>query len=263
MSKIKKLVVFGDTHIPFHDQSALNLLFKYLKSCQPDTIVINGDWIDCYEISKFRKVPIEKAEFSKEIEMGRKFLEKIRNLCPNSEIIYIEGNHEMRLRKFLIDRAPELYKVFLGGYFDNSNAGTLMDYLLGCHKLNITYVPLREDMDKFSHNYIEYHGVYIGHFDKALKNACYTARMLRDELGVNVIQSHTHKIGYSARTYLDEVKYGMEIGCLCGKPTFQEAADWQLGWLVAYIDPDNDNFYPYQIILRDYKFIGPDGKIYG
>jgi len=251
---IKKVVIAGDAHIPFTDIRALELFHKFLKEWQPNALILNGDWIDCYEVSQFSKAPIDKAEFVAEIESAKKELKKLRQILPNAEIKYIEGNHEMRLKKYLISKARELYKLFIGGFFDEENNKTLLEYLLGCHKLDIDYHPVREELDKFSHNYIDFHGIKIGHFDKVLKNGGYTARALRDDLGSDIIQSHTHRIGSSYKTYLDRIGFGLEIGCLCEKPTYTEAPDWQLGFLAGYLD-EKDNFYPYQIILKDYHFI--------
>jgi predicted phosphodiesterase len=259
---IKKLVVSGDWHIPFHDIDAVNLFFKFIKKEQPDTIILNGDIVDCYKLFKNKQTPIDKGEFAHEVDLTRKILEKIRNLCPEAEIFCLEGNHEFRLRKYLINQAPELYKLFFGGFFDNSNAGTLMDYLLNCWKYKIEYVPLKENMNKYSHNFIQLQDVFIGHFDKVNKHAGYTCKNLREELGVSLIQSHTHRIGSSYRTFLDKSRFGLEIGCMCYDPTYATACDWQLGFLVAYLTNDN-GFYPYQIaISEDYSFISPSGVLY-
>ena len=257
----KKLVVAGDFHIPFHDIDALNLFFKFIKSTRPDTIILNGDIIDCYKLFKNEQTPISSAEFEHEVDLTRQVLQRIRNTCPDSEIIMIEGNHEFRLRKYLIQRAPHLYKLLLGGFFDNSNSGTLMDYLLNCWKYKIEYIPLKENMNKFSHNYIQIQDIFIGHFDKVTKHAGYTAKNLREDMGVNIVQSHTHRIGSSYKTFLDGTRFGLEIGCLCYDPTYQNACDWQLGFLFAYMENDK-KFFPYQIIINDNSFIGPDGKKY-
>ena len=249
-NKFFKTVVVADIHIPFQDNLLIDLFYEFLKDEKPDYLILGGDIIDCFQLSSFRRIPLDKVGFQDELGQAKKFFKKIRDIIPEAVIYYIEGNHEFRLRKYLIDQAKELYFV-----------PTLrLSYLLDCDKYKIIYVPCKRELNKFSHNYINFNGICIGHFDKVLKNAGYTARMLRDEIGISLIQTHIHRTGMSSRTFVDGVRIGWEIGCMCQNPTYQTLPDWQRGFGVLFTRGSNYMFYP--IVIDDYQFIAPNGKEY-
>lgn len=101
------LVVIGsDIHIPFQDDRAVACFVKYCKEKQPEAIVLNGDVLDMFMLSKFTKG--EGRNPLEEITMCRGLLEMIRKACPASEIYYVIGNHEDRLEKYVLSKAPEL-----------------------------------------------------------------------------------------------------------------------------------------------------------
>lgn len=249
-NKLNKIVIFGDEHIPFQNKKAIGLLLEFLKDFQPTHVILIGDLLDFYEISKFRKAPFTATSLREEIEMAHRYLKTIREILPKSKIYLIEGNHERRWRNYLIDNAMALYDLVKLGFTK----------LLGLKELDITYFPCREGLTTFSHNYLKIGDFYIGHFDKSLKNACYTGRMLRDEFGVNIIQGHNHKQGISYRTYLDGTRFGAEVGCLCSlEPAYLNNPDWTNGFGILYIKKNKSSF---QLInMKDNSFIF-DGKIY-
>jgi predicted phosphodiesterase len=221
-NKIIKTVECGDTHIPFQNNRAIKPVLDFLSDYKPDYLFLIGDMIDFYQISRFRKVPLTQTTIEEEVKILNDLLWELREACSKStKIYYIEGNHEFRWRTYLIDNAPMLYDLISLKFTE----------LLNLRRLDITYIPCRAELNKFSHNYIKVGDYYLGHFDKSLKNAAYTGRMLRDELGVNIIQGHNHRIGISYRSYLDDIKFGAEIGCLCSlSPAYLNNPDWQNGF---------------------------------
>src|SRR5205814_2880828 len=62
-----------------------------------------------WEISSYDLTPRTGKDFKREIEIGRSVLRSFRRSLPNTRITWIEGNHEFRLRKYLIQNARELY----------------------------------------------------------------------------------------------------------------------------------------------------------
>nr|DAP28614.1 MAG TPA: Calcineurin-like phosphoesterase [Caudoviricetes sp.] len=101
------LVVIGsDMHIPFQDDRAVACFIKYCKEKRPEAIVLNGDILDMFMLSKFTKG--EGRNPLEEITMCRELLEMVRKACPTSDIYYVIGNHENRLEKYVLSKAPEL-----------------------------------------------------------------------------------------------------------------------------------------------------------
>jgi UDP-2,3-diacylglucosamine pyrophosphatase LpxH len=94
MAKNKKrkldLVVISDVHLGTYGCQADELL-HYLKSIKPKTLVLNGDIIDIWQFSK-RYWPAAHMKVVKQITAM---------LSKGTNVIYIPGNHDEMLRKFV------------------------------------------------------------------------------------------------------------------------------------------------------------------
>lgn len=226
-------VSFSDVHIPFEDKKVVELLFEFLKDNKPKYVVINGDLMDCFMISKFDKSPGRGVTLQKEFEMTRGFLSLIRKICPDAEIELIAGNHEMRLRKYLLNKAIDLYGL----------EGLTIEDQLHLKDLNIKYTDFQEGVTQFEHNFTNVGDLFIGHFNKTSKNAGYTAKALLDDLGVSFIQGHNHKFGISTKRLLDGRQLiGVEQGCLCSLKSYMSNPNWSQGFTVFYKKRSNNRF---------------------
>jgi hypothetical protein len=249
-NKLTKAMVFADCHFPFQDNDVLTLLYRFMEDLKPDIVVLGGDILDFPQISRFRNLPSSSETILKDLQLVYNMFKRIREILPNAKIFFVEGNHEFRWRSYLLDNAPLFYELF----------SLSLPELLNLEKLKVDYIPCPPELTKFSHNYVEIGGFYIGHFDKALKNACYTGRMLRDEFGVNIVQFHGHKVGSAYRTYLEGVRVGIEVGCTCRlNPSFRRIPDWQHGFGVLYLRGKKNNFY--NVVIKNHSFIF-NGKTY-
>lgn len=99
--------VLSDIHIPHHDLRALTIAIQAMIDRGCTHIILNGDIIDCAELSSFDKTGRE-ARFMDEIQTAREFLGLLREQFPNATIIYNEGNHEVRLHRYLQTRAQAI-----------------------------------------------------------------------------------------------------------------------------------------------------------
>ena len=104
---IKRALVINDVHVPYHDAEALTKALQYGLDYSADCIIINGDFLDFYKISKYESDPRARS-LKYEIETGRLILEKIRAIFPDVPIYFKMGNHEMRWESYLKIKAPEL-----------------------------------------------------------------------------------------------------------------------------------------------------------
>lgn len=103
-----KILIISDIHIPYHSITAVTACFNWAKDHDINTIIINGDLIDCHELSFFVKDP-RKRKFSDEIKMTKQFLDALQNIFPNCKVYFKEGNHEYRLQRYLKVHAPALF----------------------------------------------------------------------------------------------------------------------------------------------------------
>lgn len=129
MSKRKvDIVVISDIHLGTYGCHAAELLV-YLKSIKPKKIILNGDIIDIWQLSKNY---FPKAHF----DVLKKFIKWIAS--DEVEVYYLTGNHDEMLRKFspfslgnfhLLDKmklqiADKKAWIFHGDIFDASVSTT-------------------------------------------------------------------------------------------------------------------------------------------
>ena len=107
---LKKIGVLSDIHVPFHSLEALTCAIKYLKEQNVDSIILNGDVFDMYTQSKHEKEK-QYRDLPREIEMGRNFLQKLRDIFPLIPIYYKMGNHENRWQRYLNQEAEEFAQL--------------------------------------------------------------------------------------------------------------------------------------------------------
>ena len=233
--KYEVAVVLGDVHIPFEDKRALDLVLNYCESRQPDSIILMGDVLDCYEISDFLKDPERGLRFPEEVKEGRRRLEELRKRCPKARITYIQGNHEHRLTKYVIRNAGGLRGL----------DGLSIPGQLRLEENGITWIA--QDSDKFIDTYISLLGgrLLIGHFDMVRKDSGYTAKGLLDQYGCSIIDGHVHSVGTSNKTLANnKLVMAWENGCLCDlHPHYCHPRKWMHAFSVVHLPVDGEGHY--------------------
>lgn len=102
--------VLSDMHVPYHDLRALTAAVAYLKKRDPHGLLINGDFLDFHEISEHDKDPTA-ARYVDELETGKQMMAWLRKRFPKARIVYRFGNHEERLDRYILRRAPALFDL--------------------------------------------------------------------------------------------------------------------------------------------------------
>ena len=96
--KPKTVLVAGCLHIPYIDYYYEEWLLQQVRDTQPDVLVLNGDVIDGESLSRFPKTH-RYAALEEEYEGMEAFLSRLLKVTdPNTECVYLKGNHEHRLR---------------------------------------------------------------------------------------------------------------------------------------------------------------------
>ena len=230
----KKLGVFGDVHIPYHDNTALEVMFKKFEEEKVDSIFINGDLLDFYQLSFHEKDPRE-VHFKGEIEAGKEFLAYIRNRFPDIPIYYITGNHENRFERYLRIKASELLDI------DECR----LDVILHVAEYKIEYLPFRSK--------VVFGDYTIEHGDKIPgAGGVVPARTLLMRLKSNSIVNHFHKSSESSQRI-----YGVgeptniraySLGCMCDlAPEYMEINEWNHGFCIMSKIKDKVSVSNYKI----------------
>lgn len=243
----RQVVVANDFQVPFHDQEALGLFKLFLRNEQPDWLILNGDFQDFWEISSFDRTPRAGTRFIDEIQIGRQILRSFRRILPRARITWLEGNHEFRLRKYLIRNAKELYGL----------PGLTVPELFGLKQLDIRYVPCHRQASRFTDNFVRVGRLFVGHWGTVATQGGYAAKKLVEAKGVSLLQGHTHRFGAHARTTVDgRVLLGVENFCMCARTTsYTVHANWQLGFSVLYLEPRSSRFQWYPVLLDRRGFV--------
>ena len=107
---LERIVFIPDTHVPFHNKKAFNLVKKVIKTLGVNTMVTLGDFADFYSVSSHSKDPKRKLNLLQEINAVNKALDELDALGCKKKY-YIEGNHEWRYARYIRDKAPELSEM--------------------------------------------------------------------------------------------------------------------------------------------------------
>jgi predicted phosphodiesterase len=215
----KKLGVIGDIHLPYHDEDAVETACDKMEAENIDSLLINGDLLDFYQLSFHEKDP-RKVHFKEEIEAGRQFLAYLRSRFPGIPIYYIPGNHENRFERYLRLKASELLDV------DEFR----LDVLLRVAESRVEYIPFRTKL--------VFGDFLIEHGDKIPgAGGVVPARTAIMRLKTNCIINHFHKTSQSSQRVYgagDSVSIrGYSLGCLCElAPDYMEINEWNHGFAI-------------------------------
>ena len=229
-----KLGVFGDVHIPYHDNTALETMFTKFEEENVDSLFINGDLLDFYQLSFHEKDP-RMVHFKDEIEAGKEFLDYCRSRFPNIPIYYITGNHENRFERYLRIKASELLDM------DEFR----LDVLLHVAEYKVEFIPFRSK--------VVFGDYTIEHGDKIPgAGGVVPARTLLMRLKSNSIVNHFHKSSESSQRV-----YGIgepttikaySLGCMCDlAPEYMEINEWNHGFAIMTKIKDKVSVTNYKI----------------
>ena len=217
-------LAIGDLHIPFQDDIAIDACLRYADQHNPTIISIMGDMLDFYQISTFSKNPLRSKRLFQEIEQGKAFLTTLRERYPNARIIYYEGNHEARLTKYILDKAPQLAELLTGFLPDK----------LGLGALNIEYhsVPFRIGRLWHLHGHEKGAGSY---------NPEYITNVLMQYIYDHFITFHYHRSQEKLYKRLgDRYWKAASIGHLAGQMDYSIMNKWQQGFAIIRYQQDGE-----------------------
>ena len=237
----KRALIIADLHIPYHDIKAISLCFDYAVKEKPDLIIINGDLIDCYQLSRFVRNP-NNRNFASELECMKKFFESLQNTFPKAKIVYKFGNHELRYEHFLYTKAKEL-----DGVEEIEFKNIIQARAKG--------IDLVDDKTIIMLNKLP---IVHGHeFGKSVFNPVNTARGLFLRGIHTCLQSHTHRPSKHSEPNMFKKKIvTWSLGCLCGLyPDYAIMNKWEHGFAMVDLDENKINF---EVRLKDIS----EGKVF-
>lgn len=213
-----RILAISDTHIPFN--LPVDTWKEYAHKV--DTLVFNGDIQDAQSISKFSKQ--YRVPLVEEMVATRFFIQDLVNLIHPKKIVFVKGNHEARMAKYLSSRLNEdvlnimpdsPMELIINDGFKNRDRR---------YGTEVWYEPLK---DIFQRDGIE--AVYTGEWWAKIGKTifvhplAYSSGMLKTaEKAINyflrvdrdfttLVMAHTHKLG----SYTQGGIQLYEQGCCC------------------------------------------------
>lgn len=194
------------------------------------TIVIKGDFADFYSVSRYSKDPRIAAHLISEVDAVNARLDELDRLFPRAKKIYIEGNHENRLEKYIMEKCPALFgiteikrmfKLAERPFWQFIPYGSSQSYQLLGSKLNIRHVP-----------------------------GASSAKAAATKAIANISYGHIHRSELSYVTSMDGSQYVAYCAGWMGDKRNNLVFDfvpshhqWNLGFSLVWVDEDTKDFY--------------------
>lgn len=233
---------------PFHDDKAMDLFVRVCAEYRPDKITILGDFLDLPSQGRFAQEAAFANTTQLAINRGHRFLAELRAVCPDAEIILIEGNHDLRMQRFIESNALAAFGLKQANIPESWPVMSL-PFLLRTDELNITYVdayPAATDWDNDLTRNI--------HGTRANSKGSTMSQYVHELPHVNTWAGHTHRAEIVYRTVLGArgeaiESYAANPGVLCrtdgAVPSVKGATgvsgipervveDWQQGFGMLY-----------------------------
>jgi predicted phosphodiesterase len=223
--KSKNVLVISDIHLPYHHEDAIKLALSYGVEKEVDSIIINGDLIDFYQLSRFEKDP-RKRSVKFELDCAREFLAELRRIFPTQLIIFYMGNHDHRWNKYMIQKAPELLDV----------ADFFLPSLLKLNDLKIIFCDNNRGWTLGKLNGRHGHEFYGS-------GGVFPARSYYLKAKDNILVSHVHRTSeYIEKDINKSIHGGWSIGCLSDlDPDYNPNNQYNLGFArVEIINSEGD-----------------------
>jgi predicted phosphodiesterase len=170
---LERLWFVPDTHRPYHDERAWQLMMQAAVAFRPQTLTVIGDFGDWYAVSDHIRDPKRKTMLEWEIEDANKGLDELDSLGATRKI-FVKGNHEARLTKYLRTRAPALDGIVTveDKYRLHERAWEVVEYMqhASIGKLYVTHDvgasgknALWKSMEVFEHSVVTGHTHRLGY----------------------------------------------------------------------------------------------------
>lgn len=244
---LERLFFISDPHIPYHDEKALAVWLKACRDFKPSVVVSMGDFIDCFSVSSYSKDPRRALHLEGEVEQARAALDQIEKASPGARRIYIAGNHEDRLQRYLQDKAPQVFFA------------VDIPRLLGLAERHWEYVPYKKSIRigklNLTHD--------VGSAGR------YNAFRALEAFQAPVVTGHTHRMSYVVEgVATGGTQVSAQFGWLGDAEQVDYMSDiqtkrnWTLGFGYGYLDKRTGFVYLVPVpIVRGTCVV--EGRLYG
>ena len=222
--KAKRLLVLSDIHIPYHNIESLTCAFDFAKGEKPDAILLNGDTLDFFGLSRFSKDQKARS-FAHELKTFKEFMDILKKTF-NAKIYFKIGNHEERYFHFLWMKAHEIVGV---DEFELEN-------IIKSRAEGIEIIKDKRIIKAGDLNIIHGH-----EFGGSVFSPVNIARGLFLRGKVSAMQGHNHQTSEHTESDMNgNITTTWSVGCLCElNPSYLPINRWNRGFSIVDIDGQN------------------------
>ena len=258
-AKQEMLVILGDHQLPFRNEILTELSHSFLNDLKPDGLVYMGDLIDFPSLSHFATNPDVTSTVQQGIDQGHQTLRDLGSsagLKKGSEMIFIEGNHEVRLRKALVEKLPQLFGIKKADVSEKEKSVLHLASLMRFNDIGWTYWD--EPSDVYPHpEYEIVKGLFARHGNFVRAKAGMSALANLDRVDGSVIQGHTHRLAITHHTRWTGQQMNLYTGIETGTMAdlnglgYSKQPDWQGGFITLVVDRKANTFHPELVIFKE------------
>jgi predicted phosphodiesterase len=245
---------------PTHDEEAITVALNIIAHIKPELIVCVGDNLDLPEMGKYVTYPSYALTTQATIDRATVFCAEMRAAAPHAKIIWLAGNHEERMPKYLVQNAAAAYGLRRGNT-PESWPVLSVPFLCRMDDFGVEYRPGYPAADIWVNKKLR-----IIHGDR-VKSGGSTAHVYLNAEKSSVIYGHIHRIecAYKTREDYDGPRTIMAAspGCLAridgaipstrggvdldGRPLVRHE-NWQQGLGVVMYEDDGDHKFSYECV---------------
>ena len=236
---LERVLFVSDCHIPYHDKRAYELMLKVAKEFKPNHVIVLGDFIDMYTVSDHSKDPNRALKLDTEAQEAKKELARLKELGAQNNV-FIAGNHEDRLTRYLQDKAPELFNIIS------------IPHILGLDKIGFQYVPYKDNY-KLGKLHVTHDCGNAGR---------YAVQKALDTFQKNIVLGHLHRLSYVVEGNAEgESHVGASFGWLGDSEQadymhrVKARRDWSLGFGIGYLSKDTGFVYVLPVPIVEYTCV--------
>ena len=255
-----------DHMIPLHDRVAFDAIVQVAADMKPDHIVLLGDMLDLAPWStRFARPQDLMGTTNAALHELHWQIAQLRLVSPASKIYFLEGNHEQRINRALVELMPEAPGVKRVG---EKQEAMSVERLLALDELDVEYIgPYGEGMWMWKDQAKT--PIWFTHGDVVRAGGGSTAAAILKSSRYTQIYGHIHRVEHVAKTIHGhngpETIHAMSPGCLCNLtpgilPGTKRANDWNQAFSVGYLDAETgDCHYALNMIEHGRTFFNGKG----
>ena len=236
---LERVLIIPDTHAPYHDERAWQVMLAAARDFLPHRIIVLGDFLDFYAVSDHTKDPRRSSNLKWELEQGCLKRGDLDGLGATHKQ-YIKGNHEDRLDRFIASYAGPI------------NDLVSFDREMGLTENGWQITPYKQGYD-------------LGHVSFTHDTGSAGANAHRQAMSVyhgSVVIGHTHRMAYEV---VGSNKGKRILAAMLGWLGDFEAIDymhkqkalrdWVHGFGVGYYEPSSGLVFVQPVPIVNYECV--------